>query len=132
MFYLCSGGNGIMRRQRYIPKSHAQPPAIAFESAEEAWFWFVRCQQVRRDGARIDPEIGSTIRPCDPDDVFCAADRLLRDGVIGSGHAKVLGYFGLLQRTPDPRCPEQASAARFWTEAMDRLSSPLRAKGIVE
>ena len=23
-------------------------------------------------------------------------------------------------------------AARFWTEAMDRLSSPLRAKGIVE
>ncbi len=121
-----------MRRQRYIPKSHGQQPATAFESAEEAWFWFVRCQQVRRDGARLDPELDSTSRPCDPDDVFCAADRLLRSGVIGSAHAKVLGSFGVLQRTPDPRCPEQARAARFWTEAMDRLSSPLRAKGIVE
>ena len=132
MFYLCSGGTDIMRRQRYFPKNHGQQPATAFESAEEAWFWFVRCQQVRRDGAKLDPELDSTSRPCDPDDVYCAADRLLRTGLIGSAHAKVLGYFGLLQQTPDSRCPEQAQAARFWTEAMDRLSSPLRAKGIVE
>jgi hypothetical protein len=121
-----------LRRQRYMPKSYGQQPATAFESAEEAWFWFVRCQQVRRDGAKLDPDIDATMRPCDPDDVYCAANRLLRSGIIGGAHAKVLGHFGLLQRTPDPRCPEQANAARFWTEAMDRLSSPLRAKGIVE
>lgn len=120
-----------MRRQRFGPKTYENKPSIAFDSTEEAWFWFIRCQQVRRDGARLDSEFESTSRPCDPDDVYRAADRLLRNGLIRSAHIKVLGHYGRLQRTPDPRCPEQAKAAQFWTEAIERLSSPLRTKGIV-
>lgn len=121
-----------MRRQRYFPKHQSHQPAVAFESAEEAWFWFIRCQQVRLDGARLDNDIDATPRPCDPDDVYRVAARLVRRGAISPLHIKVLGHYGLLQRTPDPRCAEQAKAARFWAEAIDRLSSPLRAKGIVE
>jgi len=120
-----------MRRHRFSPKTYADKPTIAFDSAEEAWFWFIRCQQIRREGAKLDSELEATSRPCDPDDVYRAAERLLRNGHIRSAHVKVLGHFGRLQRTPDPRCPEQAKAAKFWTEALDRLSTPLRAKGIV-
>lgn len=120
-----------MRRQRIGPRTYADKPTVAFGSAEEAWFWFIRCQQIRREGARLDSELEATSRPCDPDDVYRAADRLLRSGVIRSAHVKVLSHFGRLQRAPDPRCPEQAKAALFWTEAVDRLASPLRAKGIV-
>ena len=46
-----------MRRQRIGPKTYPNKPAIAFDTAEEAWFWFVRCQQVRRDGARLDGDL---------------------------------------------------------------------------
>lgn len=121
-----------MLRQRYIPKTMSDQPVTAFESAEAAWFWFVRCQQVRREGARIEACAGSTGRPCDPDDVYRAADRLLRSGTIGSAHVRILGQYGLLQKAPDPRCDEQARAAKFWAEAIDRLSTLLREKGIVE
>ncbi len=121
-----------MRRHPYGPKTYAHQPATAFDSAEEAWFWFIRCQQMRRDGAKLDSDLESTARPCDPDDVYCATDRLLRNGVIRSAHVKVLVHYGRLQRTPDPRCSEQVTATRFWTEAIDRLSTPLRAKGIIQ
>lgn len=121
-----------MLRQRYIPKTIPDQPVTAFESAEAAWFWFVRCHQVRRDGARIEAGAGATGRPCDPDDVYRAAARLLRSGAIGPAHVRTLGHYGLLQKTPDPRCEEEAHAAKFWSEAIDRLSTPLREKGIVE
>lgn len=121
-----------MRRQRYRPKSYAHQPTIAFDNTEEAWFWFVRCQQVRRDGAKLDSDLESTPRPCDPDDVYCAVARLFRSGIIRSAHLRVLAHYGRLQRSPDPRCPEQSKAAQYWDEAIDRLSSPLHLKGIVQ
>lgn len=121
-----------MRRQRYRPKTYSNQPATAFDTAEEAWFWFVRCQVVRRDGAKLDGDLESTPRPCDPDDVYCAAARLLRCGIIRSAHVRVLAHYGQLQRSPDARCPEQVKAAQYWSEAMDHLSTPLRVKGIVE
>ncbi|MBL8659848.1 MAG: hypothetical protein JNM75_08845 [Rhodospirillales bacterium] len=120
-----------MRRHPYCPKSYPEYPATAFENAEEAWFWFIRCQQMRRDGAKLDGDLDTTARPCDPDDVYRAADRLVRNGTIRSAHIKVLVHYGHLQRTPDPRCAEQVKATQFWSEAIDRLSSPLRAKGII-
>ena len=126
------GGTSAMLRQRYIPKTCSDRPVTAFESAEAAWFWFVRCQQVRREGARIESAAGTTARPCDPDDIYRAADRLLRSGASPPAHVRTLGHYGLLQKTPDPRCDEEANDAKFWEEAIDRLCTPLRNKGIVE
>lgn len=105
-------------------------PTAAFGSAEEAWFWFVRCQQVRRDGARFG-DSGNLRRPCDPDDVYVAAVTLHRRGLLSSGHMTVLGTFGLRGRPPDARCCDETHAARLWDEAIDRLNTILRKKGIV-
>lgn len=71
-------------------------------------------------------------RPCDPDDIYKAATRLQRDGRIGAQHLNALAKYGLAERSPDPRYRDEILAARLWTEAMDRLTTVLRRKGIVE
>jgi hypothetical protein len=111
------------------------PPAAVvsgapFPSAEEAWFWFVRCQVVRRDGARFAAS-GSLHRPCDPDDVYVAIAALRRRRLLNGRHLETLGHFGLKGKPPDPRCREEETAARLWDEALDRLTTALRDKGIV-
>lgn len=116
---------------RFVPRSRSEVPINSFGSAEEAWFWFVRCQQVRREGAQLSGGAGGFSRPCDPDDIYCAIIGLQRRGVISGAHLAVLGHFGLLGRAPDARCAEEAVAAQRWAEALDRLATVLRAKGIV-
>jgi len=115
---------------RYVPRVIAEAPVNAFLSAEEAWFWFVRCQQVRREGAQLGGG-GAFSRPCDPDDIYRAIVRLQRRGIVGGAHLTVLGTFGLIGRPPDARCADEATAARLWAEALDRLSTILHDKGIV-
>lgn len=119
-----------MSTLRYVPRVIAEVPVNAFESAEEAWFWFVRCQQVRREGAQLSGG-GAFSRPCDPDDIYRAIVGLHHRGLVGRTHLTVLGTFGLIGRPPDARCADEATAARLWAEALDRLSTILQAKGIV-
>lgn len=102
----------------------------AFTDAEQAWFWFIRCQQVRRDGARLKGS-GLADRPCDPDDIYCAVIRLARNGILKPSHLRVLGQYGLRGCPPDPRCQNEQPDARLWDQALDRLTTPLRRKGIV-
>jgi hypothetical protein len=116
---------------RYVPKSFADVPGTAFESAEEAWFWFVRCHQVRREGAQLAEGRGQFARPCDADDIYRAAMTLARQGILVRTHLAVLGKFGLAGRPPDIRRLDEAHAARLWDEALDRLTTILRGKGIV-
>ncbi len=108
-----------------------EPVATAFYGVEEAWFWFARCQRLRREGARFSGSVRRFERPCDPDDIYKAAMGLYRSGTLKRGHLQVLARFGVLDRPPDPRRGEELAAARLWDEALDRLTLPLRAKGIV-
>lgn len=119
-----------MVQERVLPKSLYTPLSAPFDNAEEAWFWFVRCQQVRRAGARFT-DSGGLRRPCDPDDIYVAAVNLQRRGILAGSHLKVLGSFGLRGHPPDARCREEAWAARLWDEALDRLNTILCEKGIV-
>lgn len=114
------------------PRDGSEPavPTAPFRSAEEAFFWFVRCQIVRRDGARFEAGNGLR-RPCDPDDVYLVIITLRRRRVLDAAHLETLGRFGILGRPPDRRCREEEAAARRWDEALDRLTTPLRAKGIL-
>jgi hypothetical protein len=57
---------------------------------------------------------------------------LARRGLIGSQHLVVLGTYGLHERPPDPRCLNEQNAFQLWDEALDRLTTVLRQKGIVE
>lgn len=106
-------------------------PAEPFESAEAAWFWFWQCQIARDEGARFVAGAGTVARPCDPDDISRAATGLVRRRLIDRRHLRVLGVYGRALTPPDPRLAEEAVAARLWAEAMDRLTTPLAAKGIV-
>lgn len=106
-------------------------PAQPFFSAEEAWLWFWQCQIARDEGARFVADAGAVARPCDPDDLWRAALALLRRRLIDRRHLRVLAVFGRRLTRPDPRLAEEAVAARLWDDALDRLTTPLRAKGIV-
>jgi hypothetical protein len=121
-----------MSSKRHMPHPIYELPTTLFSSAEEAWFWFVRCQRVRRDGARFSGSSGQIRRPCDPDDLYRAAMVLARRGVIKPQHLHVLGTFGLCERPPDPRCHNEQWASQLWDEALDHLTTVLRLKGIVE
>lgn len=107
------------------------PPAgqEPFRNAEQAWFWTCNSLRARRDGARCEGT--ATERPCEPDDVLRALDRLYRHRRIDLGHARVLRIWGERQSAPDLRSAREHTAAVLWREALDRLAPPLRAKGII-
>ena len=102
-----------------------------FLSAEEAWFWYVRCETARLEGVRFHAE-ADEMRPCDPDDIYRAVMRLYRTGRIVAGHLKVIGCFGRMGFPPDPRSREEEMAARIWDETMDLLHTILKGKGIIQ
>lgn len=121
-----------MRQARYIPRPLYEMASIPFANAEEAWFWFVRCQLARCEGARFIGASNNIKRPCEPDDLYRAVMGLLRQRRIGVEHLRVLSLFGLRESPPDPRCREEERSARLWDVALDHLTTVLKRKGIVE
>jgi hypothetical protein len=121
-----------MPRPRFTPRSFYETPTAPFLNAEEAWFWFIRCQKARADGARFEAKMGSLARPCDPDDLYRAVMHLARRRQLTAEHLQTLDTFGLGQRPPDPRCREEEIPARLWNEALEKLATVLKKKGIIE
>jgi hypothetical protein len=119
-------------RCRYTPKKQSERPTIPFLNAEEAWFWFIRSQRARLEGARLRRDEADVARPCDPDDIYCALMELVREKILGRHHMKVLACFGINERPPDNRVRSEQKAFRFWDEALDRLATVLKKKGIIE
>jgi hypothetical protein len=116
------------------PQVKGMTPTIGerpFSHAEEAWFWFVHCQRLRREGAKAGDGARAFARPCDPDDIYRALMRLYARRRVTNAHLRVLAVFGMRGSPPDSRCGEERGAARLWAEAIDRLTTPLREKGIV-
>ncbi|MBL6946257.1 MAG: hypothetical protein ISR47_06450 [Rhodospirillales bacterium] len=120
-----------MPRERISPKPIYETPTVQFSDAEEAWFWFCRCQQLRAMGVRLDGGPGNTARPCEPDDIYRAVKSLAKGRRIGPEHLKVLSRFGLKDIPPDARCREESHAALLWDESLDRLTTALRRKAII-
>ena len=38
-----------MPRPLYIPRTFYDTPTKLFDDAEQAWFWFIRCQKARQE-----------------------------------------------------------------------------------
>jgi hypothetical protein len=105
---------------------------VPFAKAEEAWLWTMGCLMARRQGARFSANKGAVSRPCEPDDVIKCLDTLYRQRRIDLLHARILRVWGERQAAPNPVYASEAADWRIWREAMERLTWPLRVKGIVE
>jgi hypothetical protein len=115
-------------RSSHTPILGSLARAEPFRSAEEAWFWTMAALVARRDGARITAGKGTTVRPCEPDDVVKCLDRLYRQRRITLVHARIMRLWG---ERGMPPAPQDRADFQLWNEAMDRLEFPLRIKGIV-
>lgn len=120
-----------MARDRFAPRPLGNRPVDPFLNAEEAWMWFWQCQLAREEGARFVANAGRVGRPCDPDDVYRVAAGLHRARVLADRHLRVLARFGRRLAPPDGRVREERQDAGLWSEALEQLEEPLRAKGIV-
>jgi hypothetical protein len=127
MFLFCSGRETQMSNALTRDRPHNELP---FPSAEQAWFWTMSALAARHAGAGA-PLACHRPRPCDPDDVIRALDRLYRMRRIDLVHARILRIWGERGCAPSALHPGQASDARIWREAMQRLDAKLRALGIV-
>ncbi len=121
-----------MTEQRLFPKPLSEREITPFASARQAWFWFVRCQTARFEGARVVADAGEVVRPCDPDDVYNAVMRLKKAGTLQDRHLQVIEYFGLVEREPDPRDPREKGKDTLWQQAMTALENVLITRGIVK
>lgn len=120
-----------MRAAKFSARPLSERAAQPFASAEEAWLWFSRCQLARIEGVRFTADSGDVARPCDPDDIYRAVDRLVRRRVLIAGHVAVLGRFGCRLMPPDPWAGDTVGETALWVEALDRLAEELRRKEIV-
>lgn len=124
-------GRTELAQQRYACRAVGDRMAEPFDCAEDAWLWYCRCQIARLDGVRFSAGLAEVPRPCDPDDIYRVVDRLYRARMLEAAHLMVLGVFGRRLVSPDPWDGDTETEARLWVEALDRLTTPLRAKGIV-
>ena len=121
-----------MPRTHRTPRKQPVVPEIPFASTTEAWFWYIRAERLRRDGAKLSGKAPLMARPCEPDDINRVVMALFRKKTLKSDHLKVLATFGWNDRTPDPRVGAEIQAAYLWEEAINRLDAELKTKGIVE
>ncbi|MGE5502962.1 MAG: hypothetical protein ACM31L_00935 [Actinomycetota bacterium] len=118
-----------MRQSKAAPRPLNPQDGEPFASAEEAWLWFSHCQIARIEGARYSSGLSPQPRPCEPDDIYRAVTRLRLQRALGPQHLQVLGRFGSRLAPPDPA--DGAGQLALWEEALDRLETALRPKGIV-
>ena len=103
-----------------------------FESAEEAWFWFMQANTARQEGARIAANLGLYKRPCEPSDILKIMERLRRHRRLDMHHFRVMRHYGERFIAPDPTRPREVIVHHLWTEAMSILNDVLIAKDIVK
>jgi len=120
-----------MPRRKFSHAPRAERDTTAFATPEEAWFWGMHCFAARADGARYRAGQSDVARPCEPDDLLASVEALVRGGRLRAAHVRALFGFGRRLAAPDPRRREEERAARLWDEALDRLSTVWRRKGIV-
>ncbi len=82
-------------------------------------------------GARVRKGQGSLIRPCEPVDIYATTMRLFKQGFLKKNHMRVLAHYGETLTPPNPRDYEQAPDYELWQQAMQKLETPLRRKGII-
>ena len=121
-----------MSKFNFFPKPQLSKKLIPFKDTEEAWFWYVRSERARREGALSLKVESIEGRPCDPDDIYRFVMQLYKRKKLNSEHLRVLAEFGWKNAPPDPRVSSERRTWAIWGEALDKLSTILKSKGIVD
>lgn len=109
----------------------AARPVTPFDSAEEAWFWFILAHEAKLAGARVRAGQGLVNRPCEPADILRLLDRLYRRRRLLRDHLLVLAHYGRRQMAPEADRRREMRDHGLWREAFLALTPALRDKGIV-
>ena len=111
--------------------NHNALSTVPFNAAVAAWFWFIKAQEAKNDGARYTSGMALLPRPCEPTDFLKILDRLYRNRILLRDHLLVLRHYGRRQMAPDNRRVKEAIAYKLWCEAFDRIEPVLIDKKIV-
>ena len=117
---------------RQSKKESLDKNIVLFESAEEAWFWFILAQQAKMEGARYTAGMSLSPRPCEPLDILKILNNLYRNRMLLWDHLLVLRHYGRRQIAPDASRAKEVKAHKLWHEAMERLAPVLIRKEIME
>ena len=110
-----------------------EKPIEKFATAEEAWFWFIRCERAREEGARRAPKGNAiTVPPCEPADIIRTLQRMYDTDILLPTHAYILGFYGEQERPPDPNIHEEVLDWVLWIDAFDYIEAAFREKGFIE
>ena len=120
-----------MRDENFPPIYEHDKDTVPFESAEEAFFWFIAAQQARNDGARIAAGKSMCPRPCEPTDIYNVMSHLHRTRRLNMNHFKVLRHYGERGIAPDGARVKEMRADGLWLEAMHHMEPVLIRKRIV-
>ena len=120
-----------MARPRFMPRPLLVNATEPFTCAEEAWLWYAHCQMARLAGCRPRPDMAAIPRPCDPDDIHREVMRLFRSGRLSQGHLRVLAELATRLVGDGGAAPWSKGQDILWREALDKLETSLRNKGIV-
>ena len=120
-----------MPRARRTPKPTPPRTGQPFDDSEEAWFWAVRGHDAMIDGARPIEGAARIPRPCEPRDIMIAVSHLARSGAIARDQVDVLFRHARRGMPPNRRHHGEAGEARLWDEALGRLETVLRKKGLI-
>ena len=97
-----------------------------FDDAEAAWFWCVQTSEAIHSGARLQPGMASTSRPCEAVDIQKVVLRLADQKLLNAKHIEALVTYG-----PRHLRPSQPLPALYWHQAMQRMTPILQRKGII-
>lgn len=120
-----------MSKSRHMRRPMPIKHMIPFLDAEEAWFWFIRSQRARREGARLTDTDSAHTRPCEPDDIYRIVMGLFRRRTLHKGHLRVLAEYGWRGASPDGRVRDEEPPALLWEDALERMTTVLKEKGII-
>lgn len=122
----------MSHKDRYTPRPTPETKTVPFDTAAEAWFWFILAQQARNDGARFTTGLGLLPRPCEPGDILTILNTLYRGRRLKMEHLLVLRHYGRRQLPPDPRRAREMRAHTLWKEAFGIIEPALVRRGIVK
>ncbi|MGH7002900.1 MAG: hypothetical protein ACREIP_03020, partial [Alphaproteobacteria bacterium] len=96
-----------MKRRKFSYNARAERMTTPFSTPAEAWFWGMQCFAARAEGARFRADQSTLARPCEPDDLLVALERLVRAKRLRAAHVRTLFAFGRRLAAPDARHPEE-------------------------